>query len=87
MREGDKDFWKEYEKVRQRNTWICIGKVVYLHFFLAKQKYVREKALTVRRKNSILYMEENGIQRCRCEFDGIGERMNEGKKESREKIE
>lgn len=32
-------------------------------------------------------MEENGIQRCRCEFDGIGERMNEGKKESREKVE
>lgn len=56
---------------------------MYLHFFLAKQKYVREKALTVRQKNSILYMEENGIQRCRCEFDGIGERMNEGKKESR----
>ena len=60
---------------------------MYLHFFLAKQKYVREKALTVRRKNSILYMEENGIQRCCCEFDGIGERMNEGKKESREKVE
>ena len=60
---------------------------MYLHFFLAKQKYVREKALTVRQKNSILYMEENGIQRWRCEFDGIGERMNEGKKESREKVE
>lgn len=60
---------------------------MYLHFFLAKQKYVREKVLTVRQKNSILYMEENGIQRCRCEFDGIGERMNEGKEESREKVE
>ena len=30
-------------------------------------------------------MEENGIQRCRYEFDGIGERKNEGKEESREK--